>query len=225
MSAQTALLTACACLAMVAQTATCAPRATSALAAPWRAARSAAWARPALLAPATLLHVCACPAVVVPAVRCAPLAPTVPAAAQLHATPAPRARRPPALATTTRPTACASLGEWGAAALVVLRVLVLACVHLSTHFPLQCARCRFAGPFCTACKVGEMCPGGTRLAPVVCPANAEAPAGATTVQQCVCKAGFGRPCECYGCAMHCCIIATATACLSYAFHCAERSAC
>eukprot|EP00775_Hariotina_reticulata_P007566 gene7566-biopygen9370 len=51
----------------------------------------------------------------------------------------------------------------------------------------------FAGPFCTACMAGEICPGGGRLSPVVCPANSEAPVDATTVQQCVCKAGYGRP--------------------------------
>jgi hypothetical protein len=53
--------------------------------------------------------------------------------------------------------------------------------------------CRFAGPFCTPCAAGELCPGGGRLSPVVCPANTIAPANATTVQQCVCKAGYGRP--------------------------------
>jgi hypothetical protein len=53
--------------------------------------------------------------------------------------------------------------------------------------------CRFAGPFCARCAAGEICPGGGRLSPVVCPANSFAPVTATTVQQCVCKPGYGRP--------------------------------
>jgi len=53
--------------------------------------------------------------------------------------------------------------------------------------------CSFAGPFCTACAPGDICPGGGRLSPVVCPANSFAPPGAIAVQQCVCKAGYGRP--------------------------------
>jgi hypothetical protein len=52
---------------------------------------------------------------------------------------------------------------------------------------------RFGGPFCSRCAAGELCPGGGRLSPLVCPANSIAPANATAVQQCVCKAGYGRP--------------------------------
>jgi len=83
---------------------------------------------------------------------------------------------------------------------------VRCCCQCISHFNNHCSAwqathtmvcvlsaCRFAGPFCTPCAAGEICPGGGRLSPVICPANSVAPPTATTVQQCVCKPGYGRP--------------------------------
>lgn len=81
-------------------------------------------------------------------------------------------------------------------------VCEIATGHMSYCCSCQCLCCeyaktamcrRFGGPFCTPCATGELCPGGSRLSPVTCPANTVAPVGATTVGQCVCKPGYGRP--------------------------------
>lgn len=59
--------------------------------------------------------------------------------------------------------------------------------------------CRFAGPLCSQCGPGQICPGFSKGLPASCPANsvaaaipAEGSAQILTASDCLCKPGYGR---------------------------------